>query len=161
MYFNIISLVGLTLAYQTMDKDEISQSTHKLRQDEAKKKTHNANSDTNSASKTETSRTCSITSQFMRVSLQKTRKRNLPEVDYNSSPKMVRNEQGDVYFNWDKKWKRTDDARRPHPKTEAGNKTGETQLLKKDKDGDTYVLCFSTCTSDLDTHREARRFPKL
>ena len=142
MYLKIF--VGLTLVYQTMEKDESSQgSTRHLRQNEVEHKlkmnSHDANTHTNSTSGTECSRTHNITCKLETVSIREHRKRNLPELYHDSSSKSVRKEQRDVNLEREKKWKRPDGTGRYH--SEAGNRKQNLlkQLLKKDKDGDTYV----------------------
>ncbi|CAB4012946.1 NF-kappa-B inhibitor alpha-like [Paramuricea clavata] len=133
MYLKIF--VGLTLVYQTMEKDESSQgSTRHLRQDEHKMNSHDANTHNNSTSETECLRTHNITYKLKAVSIREQRKRNLSELYYDSSSKIVRKEQRDVNLEREKKGKRTDG-------TEAGNRKQNLlqQLLKKDKDGDTIL----------------------
>ncbi|CAB4007512.1 B-cell lymphoma 3 [Paramuricea clavata] len=140
MYLKIF--VALTLIYQTMEKDESSQgSTRHLRQDEVEHKmnSHDANTHNNSTSETECSRTHNITCKLKNVSMQEHRKRNLPELYNDSSSKIVRKEQRDVHLEREKKWKRPDCTGRHY--SEAGNRKQNllTQLLKKDKDGDTIL----------------------
>lgn len=138
MYLEIF--VGLTLVYQTMEKDESLQgSTRHLRQDEHKMNSHDANTRINFTSETECSQTHNITWKLNTVSLREHRKRNLPELYHDSSSKSVRKEQRDVNLEREKKGKGTDGTGRHH--SEAGNRKQNLlkQLLKKDKDGDTYV----------------------
>ena len=143
MYLKIF--VGLILAYQTMEKDESSQGSavtavHAIcAQDEHKMNSHDANTSINFTSETECSQTQNITWKLNTVSLREHRKRNLPELYYDSSSKSARKEQRDVNLEKEKKGKRTDDTGRHH--SEAGNRKQNLlkQLLKKDKDGDTYV----------------------
>ena len=135
-------LLGLTLAYDRMDRHQILVGTRKLRQDEHKIKTHNATSDKNSS--IQSSPTFRIADQLKKVSLQKKRKCNSPDTHYGSSIKIVRNEQTDVNFQREKTGKRSGYTESQHFNAE--NKTQKcssvTRLLKKDKDGDTYVLYY-------------------
>ena len=102
---------------------------------------NNGNNDIISTSKTKRSLTSCKADQFKKLCREKTRKRNSPEVHYDSSCKTVRD---DMNVNFKRKRTLNTDHLAHNLESDSGKRNQKnnllTQLLNKDKDGDTYVF---------------------